>query len=477
VKDQTTDLVPDDTLVVIFGANGDLAKRKLLPALYHLQVEGLMPRQWRIVGNARSEVSDDEFREVARQAVEDDGRAQIDAEAWDAFAARLSFVSCEFNAGNTETLAGAVHRAEDEIDGSPRRLFYLSTPPSTFGAITEGLGKCGLTERARVVYEKPFGVDPEGFRSLDELVRHVLDEGQIYRIDHFLGKESVQNIHALRFANGMFEAMWNRAHIDHVQIDVPEELGIGTRAGFYEKTGALRDMLVTHLFQVLSVVAMEPPSTLEPGPLIDEKVKVFESMRELGPDDVVLGQYEGYRDADGVDEDSQTDTFVAARVFIDNWRWDGVPFYLRTGKRLAEKRQTVTLAFRRPPATMFRGVKRDGLDYDHLTFELAGEEGVSLSFLAKQPGPTIELGQATMAFNYERTFGSDLIEAYERLIHDALLGDRTLFTRADGIGRTWDIAGPVLDNPPTVQPYRQGSWGPEAAQELIAPRRWHLPDK
>jgi glucose-6-phosphate 1-dehydrogenase len=476
VKDQTTDLIPDDTVVVIFGANGDLSKRKLLPALYHLHVEGLLPRQWRIVGNARSEVSDEEFRDIARQAVEDDGRATVDPEEWDAFADRLSFASCEFNAEDIETLAGAVERAEAEIDGSPRRLFYLSTPPSTFGPITEGLGKSDLKERARVVYEKPFGVDPEDFLELDQLVRGVLDEEQIYRIDHFLGKESVQNILALRFANGMFEAMWNRAHIDHVQIDVPEELGIGSRAGFYEKTGALRDMLVTHLFQVLSVVAMEPPSTLEQGPLIDEKVKVFESMRELEPDDVVLGQYEGYRDADGVADDSQTDTFVAARVFIDNWRWDGVPFFLRTGKRLAQKRQTVTLAFRRPPSTMFRGVKREGLDQDHLTFELAGEEGVSLSFLAKQPGPTIELGRATMAFNYEKTFGSELIEAYERLIHDALLGDRTLFTRADGIGRTWEIVSAILDNPPPIQPYAQDSWGPQAAEDLIAPRRWHLPD-
>jgi len=468
-------LVPEDTVIVIFGANGDLSKRKLLPALWHLELEGLMPEGWRVVGNARSEVSDDEFRALARAAVEDSDHA-CDEDRWTGFAEKLRFASGSFSDEEQEPLADAIRAAVEEVGGSPRVLFYLSTPPSTFGPITRGIGAAGLAGRARVVYEKPFGMDQESFEELDQLVRGVLDEEQILRIDHFLGKESVQNILALRFANGMFEAMWNRAHIDHVQIDVPEDIGIGTRAGFYEKTGALRDMLVTHLFQVLSVVAMEPPSTLEPEPQIDEKVKVFESMRDITPADVVLGQFDGYRDVDGVDADSQTDTFVAAKVFIDNWRWDGVPFYLRTGKRMAAKRQTVTLAFRRPPSTMFRGVPRDGLDHDHLTFELGGDEGVSLSFLAKEPGPTIELGRATMAFTYDGTFGGERIEAYERLIHDALLGDRTLFTRADGIGRTWEVVQEVLDHPPAVVGYQPGSWGPAEADDLIAPRRWHLPD-
>ncbi len=470
------DLVPDESIVVIFGANGDLARRKLLPGLYHLAAEGWLPKEFQVIGNARSEVSDEEFRASTRKAIEEFGRIDIDEERCAEFSSRLRFCSGEFEPGSTDFLRDAVFEAEEEMGGKPRRLFYLSTPPSTFGPITRGLGDSGLAERARVVYEKPFGMDVESFEELDATVHSVLDEDQIYRIDHFLGKESVQNILALRFANGMFEAMWNRTHIDHVQIDVPETLSIGTRAGFYEKTGALRDMIVTHLFQVLSLVAMEPPSHLEQEPIIDEKNKVFESMRELRSSDVVLGQYEGYRDVEGVAPDSATDTFVAVRAFIDNWRWDGVPFFLRTGKRMAQSRQTITLVFRQPPMTMFRNVKRNGQLHNDLVFELSGEEGVRLEFLAKQPGPAIELGAAEMDFTYSKTFGTERVEAYERLLHDALLGDRTLFTRADGIGRTWEVVADVLDHPPPVQPYEPGSWGPQAAMDLIAPRAWHLPD-
>jgi glucose-6-phosphate 1-dehydrogenase len=468
-------LVPDPSVVVIFGANGDLAQRKLLPGLYRLHAEGWMAQDYRIIGNARREVTDEDFRALARKAVDEFGRVEVDEEHWRTFAERLSFVSGEFAPGSTDTLTAAVEAADQAIGGSPLRLFYLSTPPSTFGSITLALGESGLTERARVVYEKPFGMDVQSFEELDATVHDVLSEDQIYRIDHFLGKESVQNILALRFANGMFEAMWNRNHIDHVQIDVPETLSIGSRAGFYEKTGALRDMLVTHLFQVLSVVAMEPPARLEPDPLINEKTKIFESMRELTVDDVVLGQYDGYRDADGVAPDSITDTFVAARVFIDNWRWDGVPFYLRTGKCMPQSRQTITLAFRNPPMTMFGGVPhKDGTPND-LVFELSGNEGVRLEFLAKEPGPGIQLGRAEMDFTYAE-FDQQRVEAYERLIHDALLGDRTLFTRADGIGRTWEVVSPIVDHPPAVRPYARNSWGPEAADDLIAPRRWRLPD-
>jgi glucose-6-phosphate 1-dehydrogenase len=472
-------LVPDDTVIVLFGANGDLAKRKLLPALYHLYAEGWLPRRFRIIGDARSDLSDDEFRQLAREAVEEHGRA-VDGD-WEAFASNLSFVTTDFGPGEVDVLRDAVAAAEADMAEqgaatAPNRLIYLSVPPTAFASITRGLAEAKLTNHARVVYEKPFGLDLAGFHELDEVVHEALHEDQIYRIDHFLGKESVQNILALRFANGMFEGVWNRQYVESVQIDVPETLGIGTRAGFYEKTGALRDMLVTHLFQVLSVVAMEPPSRLEPGPQIDEKVKVFESMRAMTPGDVVLGQYEGYTDAEGVEADSQTDTFVAARVFVDNWRWDGVPFHLRTGKRMAQKRQTVTLTFRRPPATMF-GEERGDRAGNRLTFELGGDEGVRLSFLAKAPGPSIALAEAVMEFDYDETFGSELIEAYERLLHDALLGDRTLFTRADGVGRAWEVVSEVLDRPPPVLPYPQGSWGPDAANELIAPHRWALPER
>jgi glucose-6-phosphate 1-dehydrogenase len=276
----------------------------------------------------------------------------------------------------------------------------------------------------------------------------------------------------------MFEPSWNRHHIDHVQIDVTEEKGIGRRGPFYEDIGALRDMLVTHLFQVLGFIGMEVPPSLEQRHLAGEVLKLFESMQPLKPEFVVRGQYEGYRDEDGVDPGSQTETFIAAKVMIDNWRWSGVPFYLRTGKRMAESRSSVTLAFRDPPKEMFRSAPVDWLDQDHLTLLMGPgtEEGISITFLAKKPGPDIELAPAQMVFRYEGSFGSDLIGAYERLLHDALIGDRTLFTRGDGIERTWELVGDVLEKPPPLHGYKKGSWGPRDAMELIAPRRWHFPE-
>jgi glucose-6-phosphate 1-dehydrogenase len=473
----STDLVPEDHVIVIFGGNGDLARRKLLPALYHLHVEGLLPRNWRVIGNSRRPL-ESSFADLAREAIEEFARCEIEDRDWETFASRLDYVAHSFTPDDHEVVRDAVLRAEQEIGGSPRRLFYLSVPPSAFGTITEALGKAGLADaRSRVVFEKPFGVDRPSFEELDATVHRVLDEDQIYRIDHFLGKETLQNVLALRFANGMFEPVWNRHHIDHVQIDVPETLGIGTRASFYEPTGALRDMVVTHLLQVLSVIAMEPPTALAPKPLLDEKTKVFESIAPLSGDDVVRGQFTGYRDLEGVAPDSDTETFVAARVGVDNWRWAGVPFFLRTGKRLGESRQTVTLAFAEPPRQMFRDVPIDRHANDHLTLDLAGDEGVTLSFLAKIPGPSVRLGPARMTFSYEGSFGSEAIGPYERLLHDALLGDRTLFTRADGIARTWELVEDVLAKPPPLHLYEPGSWGPQAAQDLIAPRRWHLPER
>ena len=463
---------PPDTLLVVFGANGDLSKRKLLPALWNLEEEGLLPGDWHLLGTARSEVSDEDFRELARDAITEHERCAFDEDRFARFRQHLSFVSTDFRPGDTQVLSDAVAHATRQFIDDPQLLLYLSTPPSTFGPITAGLGEAGLAKEARVVFEKPFGTDPASFAELDETVHSVLRGDQAYFIDHFLGKEMVQNLLAFRFANGAFEAMWNRAHIDHVQIDVPEDLGVDNRVAFYDQTGAIRDMLVTHLFQVLSIVAMEPPVRLRSGPLTDEKFKVFDSMRSLAVDDVVIGQYDGYRDLEGVAEGSGTDTYVAARVHIDNWRWDGVPFFLRTGKEMADKKQLVTLAFRRPPATMFPEVPDSGLERDHLTFDLSGG-GAGFSLLAKVPGPALRLGRTNMRFTYGDT-GSQLIGPYERLIHDALLGDRTLFTRTDGIARTWELVEPILDlgDP---HPYPQGSWGPEAANDLIAPRRWHMP--
>jgi glucose-6-phosphate 1-dehydrogenase len=468
-------LTPENHVIVIFGANGDLSRRKLLPSLYHLYREGMMPEDFRVIGSSRSEVSDQEFIEIARDSVIKHGRCRVD-EAWESFAKRLSYAPTAFGPDNTSEVEEDVYRAEKELGGNPRRLFYLSVPPSAFPDITQGLAKSGLAENSRVVFEKPFGSDLESFRELDAVVRGSLNDEQVYRIDHFLGKETVQNILAVRFANGMFEPVWNRQHIDHVQIDIPETPGIGTRAGFYEGVGAMRDMIVTHLFQVLSFIAIEPPASFTPKSLMDEVAKVFESMAPIDAERVVYGQYGGYRDEKGVAPDSNTETFAAVEVSVDNWRWSGVPIYLRTGKKLADSRQLVTLAFRAPPRQMFRDVRTRSFNHDHLTIDLGPNEGLRLSFLAKVPGPAIELDQAQMDFRYRGSFGSNLIGAYERLIHDALTGDRTLFTRADGIERTWEIVQPILETHDAVYEYEPGSWGPEEANELIAPRRWYLPE-
>jgi len=466
---------PDSHVIVIFGGNGDLAKRKLLPALFHLEREGLLPDDYRIIGNSRSEFSDAEFDQFAKEAIEEFSRCEVGGEHWDRFAERLTYVSHAFKMGSTEPLATAIREANKELGGDAKHLFYLSVPPQAFSIITEGLGDADLNTDSKIVYEKPFGTDLASFKELSSTVHRYFEEDQVFRIDHFLGKEAVQNILAFRFANGMFEPVWNRQFIDHVEIDVPETLGLENRASFYEDTGAFRDMVVTHLFQVLSFVAMEPPYALEPKPLADETAKVFESIRPLDVDDVVRGQYRGYRDEEGVDPDSDTETYVAACAYIDNWRWSGVPFLLRTGKRLKEKHQTVTLAFKEPPRQMFEEDESVWFQSDHLTFRLGEKPGVAITFLAKKPGPEIELGPARMNFEYgDSSFGSELMGAYEHLIHDALLGETTLFTRGDGVERAWEVVQKVLENPPPLSSYPQGSWGPKAADELIAPRTWHM---
>jgi glucose-6-phosphate 1-dehydrogenase len=320
-------------------------------------------------------------------------------------------------------------------------------------------------------------VDLASSRSLNEDVHAVFDESQVFRIDHFLGKESVDNILAFRFANGLFEPIWNRLHIDHVQIDVPETLSIGSRAGFYEKTGAYRDMVVTHLMQILAFVAMEPPTALEPRAITEEKNKVFRSLKPLDPAWVVRGQYEGYRAEEGVAADSDTETFVALRCEVDNWRWSGVPFYLRTGKRMAESSRIISISYHEPPAGMFppgSGVGEFGPD--HLTFDLDESSRLSLSFYGKRPGPGMRLDKMSMQFSLEETGGDDdALEAYERLIHDAMVGDHTLFTTADGIERLWEVSAPLLDHPSPLHAYAPSTWGPEAMQALIAPHSWRLP--
>jgi glucose-6-phosphate 1-dehydrogenase len=467
---------PDDHVIVLFGATGDLVRRKLLPGFYHLFEAGLLPKRWRLIGNSRTEWDDDTFRNAAREAVDEFSRMRPSEGSWESFASNLSYVPLS----DDRDLAGAVRKAEEEIGGPARRLYYLSVPPSAFEAILPLIGSKGLVERARVVVEKPFGYDLASARELNAALTEKFDESQIFRIDHYLGREAVQNILALRFANGMFEPIWNRDHIDHVQIDVPETLSIGTRAGFYEKIGAFRDMIVTHLFQVLGYVAMEPPVSLDQKPLLAEKTKVFDAMRPLAPDDVVRGQYKGYRQENGVAPDSDTETFVAVRAHVDNWRWADVPFFLRTGKLLAENHHLLTLAFRKPPRRMFPidcEHSAESFGTDHLTFELGDPGTISASFLAKVPGPTMQLGEAHMDFSYADAFGgpTNALKPYERLIHDVMIGDHTLFTTSAGIERLWEVSERVLETPPPVHLYEPGSWGPEEAADLIAPRRWDLP--
>jgi glucose-6-phosphate 1-dehydrogenase len=469
--------VPGDQVIVLFGATGDLAKRKLLPGIFHLWQVGLMPRGFRVLGTARHEVSTDEFREIAREAVEGSGHRTPSREAWEEFAERLGFVAVGDGLG---PLAEAVGEAREELAEDACVLHYLSLPPGAAGETVRALGDFGLGEHARVITEKPFGLDLASARELNSCLLSVFDERDVFRIDHYIGREAVQNLLALRFANGMFEPVWNRNHIDHVQIDVPETLSIEMRAGFYEQTGAFRDMIVTHLFQVLSFVAMEPPTSLEPGRLTAEREKVFDSMSPLDPATVVRGQYEGYRDEDGVASDSDAETFVALRACVDNWRWDGVPFYLRSGKRMAENRHLLTVAFRQPPRKMFPldcSQVAEAFGHDHLTFELGDPGSISSSFLAKVPGPTMHLGEAHMRFSYADSFGGaeGALDAYERLIHDVMLGDRMLFTTSSGIERLWQVSEPLLEDPPPVRPYRPDSWGPPEIDELIAPNRWHLP--
>ena len=470
--------VPDDHVIVLFGITGDLARRKLLPGIFHLAEAGLMPEHFVLVGTSRSSLEEEEFVEMVRSAVEESGRSPSLDGSWDRFAASLRFAGLS---DGYEALGEAVSRARDDLGGNPRLLHYLSLPPAAAAGTVEALGQLGLGHDARVIMEKPFGIDLASARELDARVHSVFEENQVYRIDHYLGREAVQNLLAVRFANGMFEPVWNREHIDHIQIDVPETLSIGMRADFYEQTGAFRDMVVTHLFQVLSFVAMEPPTSLSAKALMSERQKVFDSMLALAPTDVVRGQYDGYRKEPGVAPNSENETFVALRAFVDNWRWAGVPFYLRSGKRMAETRHLLTVAFNEPPRRMFPldcDQSAEAFGHDHLTFELGEPGTITATFLAKVPGPQIRLGEAHMRFSYATTFGGSeqALEPYERLLHDVLVGDRTLFTTSEAIERLWEISEPLLEDPPPVQAYAPGTWGPGSIDALIAPRHWHLPN-
>jgi glucose-6-phosphate 1-dehydrogenase len=457
---------------VLFGATGDLAERKLFPGLYRLAAAKRLPAEYAVIGSGRhSPGSDDEFRDRVggglRDSVDD-----IDDKVLDDFLQRLSFQTSDADDG--ADLAQAVRDAHDRLGEDTRTLIYLSVPPTAMKPMIGMLGHEHLTDGARVVVEKPFGTDLESSRELDAALKDVVSEEQVYRIDHFLGKEAVQNILALRFANGLVEPAWNREHLESVQIDVPEELTIEGRGSFYESTGCFRDMISTHLCQVLGFVAMEPPVRFDAESLRNEKAKVFEAMRPLDPSRVVFGQYDGYRDEEDVADDSPVETFVALEAFVDTERWQGLPFYLRTGKALAATRRTVTLTFRTPPGGRF-GEQTYGAN--RLVLELSDDASVTAHLTAKRPGPDLALMPVELHVDLAEADPDDDVplEAYEKLLLDVMRGDQTLFTRADEVDRLWQVCQPVLDAPPQAQPYAKGSWGPDDALALPGDSGWALP--
>jgi glucose-6-phosphate 1-dehydrogenase len=464
---------PSNRVLILFGATGDLAGRKLLPGLFHLYRAGMMPDDFRIIGSGRH--TPDDFVGHVEEALRTHGRMELDGH-WDEFSKKLSFVASSADDGSD--LAAAVTDAESEIDARGERLVYLSVPPDAMGPMAKMLGETKIAENCSLVVEKPFGHDLASAKELNAILHGVLAEESIYRIDHFLGKEPVQNILALRFANGILEPIWNRDHISYVQIDVPEELDIQGRAAFYEETGAFRDMIVTHLMQILGVVALEPPSRMDDESLHAERTKVFDALRPLDPGRVVFGQYDGYRDEKGVDPESGVETFAALEVFVDSWRWSGVPFYLRTGKAMAAGRRTVTVGFTGAPLRMFANHDPDEVTRpSELVFELSDDPKIWIDVQAKVPGPKLDLGQAAFTLDVDQAFdGTEGLEAYERLLHDVMLKDHLLFTRSDQIERIWEVCAPVIDNPPKAEPYKKDSWGPQSALDLPVDPGWRLPD-
>jgi glucose-6-phosphate 1-dehydrogenase len=484
---------PSPAAIVIFGATGDLTRRKLVPALYSLATQQLLAPETAIVGVSRSGLSDDDFRARMRTAVETHGRVPLDEDIWDGFARRLSYVAAPFDQPDGyDRLREHLDALDAELGTRGNRLFYLATAPEFFPVIAERLGGAGLADEpddgerfARLVVEKPFGMDLASARELNARLNAVFRERQVYRIDHYLGKETVQNILVLRFGNAIFEPVWNRRYIDHVQITVSEDLGVGTRGGYYDQSGALRDIVQNHMMQLLSIVAMEPPARFESREVRDEKVKVLRAIppfdAETAGRDAVRGQYgpgwiagesvPGYRPEEGVDPASGTETFVALRLEVDNWRWAGTPFYLRTGKRLPRRATEVAIHFKPAPHLPFGSTAVETLQPNLLLLRIQPDEGASLRFLAKVPGPQIDLRVVSMDFAYGSAFLRSSPEAYERLLLDALLGDSTLFTRWDEVERAWEILDPLIQHwktdPADLYEYPAGTWGPEAAERLM----------
>jgi glucose-6-phosphate 1-dehydrogenase len=462
-------LVPQSTIFILYGGTGDLAHRLVLPAFFRLAIAGLLPKDWRLVANGRGEVTHEDFQESARQSLEQFGPKPSEG-PWDEVRSRLRFAGGGFSSTNPGSLLDVLKEARGELGGQPQLIHYMAVPPSAFGPLTEAIGTHGLAKGSRVVYEKPFGTSMETFLNLDRIVHEIFEEPQVYRIDHFLGKEATQDIHVLRFANGLFAGAWDNSHIESVQIDVPETLDVAMRASFYESTGAILDMLVTHLFQLAGEVAMEPPHCLEPECLAEARENVIGCFRPLTHSDVVVGQYEGYTDIEGIPDHSRTETYVAARMWVDNDRWAGVPFLLRTGKCLAESHQRVSVLFKDAVAVI-AGQPRGG---NLLGFELSDDGEIDLTLVVKEPGVEMTLGATTISLPLGKGFPTPSLPAYSRLLHDVLMGDRSLFTRPDGLEHVWKVADDILRDKPEPIPYPKGSWGPPAAAELAAPDVWRL---
>lgn len=486
--------VPATTLT-IFGATGDLAHRKLLPALYNLAHEGALPERFNLIGVARREMPDDEFRDVARNAIEKYSRRETDPTVLDGLLARVRYVGFSFDdVESYAQLRKVIEELDEEGGGKLNRAFYLSTAPEFFPVIVKALKAADLNYDAdvdvRCIIEKPFGVDLESALELQQVVEHVFRESQVYRIDHYLGKETVQNVMAFRFANFMFEPVWNRNYIDNIQITAAEDIGIGSRAGYYDQAGALRDLVQNHMLQLLTLVCMEPPASFEADKVRDEKVKVLQAITPPTPQEVrqctVRAQYtagdeggedvEGYLQEEGVPDDSRTETYAALKLEVHNWRWAGVPIYLRTGKRLTRKVTEIAVQLKPVPHLAFQSHGSVGVQPNQLVLTMQPNEGVSLSLGAKIPGSSMRIRPVNMEFLYGSAFMSQSPEAYERLILDAMRGEATLFTRNDEVIAQWSIIDPILkawaaDDEP-LHTYESGTAGPKAADELIAPRRW-----
>jgi glucose-6-phosphate 1-dehydrogenase len=474
---------PDPCALVIFGASGDLTRRKLFPALYSLALRRLLPDRFGVVGVARTEESDDQFRERMKAAVQEFGRDEFRQDVWDRLAGGMRYVAGDFaDEADEDRVTQTLNEFDEKRGTAGNRVYYFAVPPDAIAMLIHEVGERRATNGwTRVIVEKPFGRDLESARALNAELEKYFDESEVFRIDHYLGKETVQNLLALRFANGIFEPIWNRQFVDHVQITVAESIGIEGRAAFYEQAGAIRDIFQNHLLQLVALTAMEPPIDFTADSVRNEKVKVLRAMHTPGPKHVVRGQYgrgfiEGdevpaYREEESVARDSMTETFVAAKLFVDNWRWADTPFYVRAGKRLARRETTIAIEFKRAPHPPFDETDEEGLRPNVLVVHIQPDEGVSLEFAAKVPGQGLTLRTVHMDFLYGGAFRTGIPEAYERLILDCLLGDATLFTRSDEVEEQWSIVDAIVSfwkrDRPVFPNYEAGTWGPAAADELI----------